>query len=140
MPQRRVLVVTTFPATERVVRETVRDAGGEGDVEVRVVAPAVNVSRLEWLANDEDDARRDAVDAGERTAGAVGSEADAVEVGVGEADPANAIDAALREFPADEVVVVTRPDERASWLEEGAADEARERFGVPVRHVVEETA
>ena len=47
-------------------------------------------------------------------------------------DPVQAIEDALRTFPADEVLVVTRPDDDASWLEEDSAQEARERFGVPV--------
>lgn len=136
MTQRRVLVVTTVPASDPVVRRTVRAAAGGGSAEVRVVAPAADVSRLEWLASDEDDAREHAAHAAEQTAKAAEREADVVDAGVGAPDPADAIDAALREFPANEVVVVTRPDERASWLEEGAADEAKERFGVPVRHVV----
>ena len=43
-----------------------------------------------------------------------------------------AVEDALREWPADEVLVVTPPDEKATWLEEGAGEEARRRFGVPV--------
>ena len=36
---------------------------------------------------------------------------------------------ALREFPADEVVVVTRPDEEATWLEEGSSEAIAQRLG-----------
>jgi hypothetical protein len=38
----------------------------------------------------------------------------------------------LREFPADEVLVVTRPDADASWLEEGSGETAQARFRLPV--------
>ena len=55
---------------------------------------------------------------------------------VGDSDPVQAIEDALREHPADEVIVVTRPDDEATWLEAGASDHARERFAVPVRHLV----
>ena len=51
---------------------------------------------------------------------------------MGDTDPVQAIEDALRTFPADEVLVVTRPDDDASWLEQDSAQEARERFGVPV--------
>ena len=59
-------------------------------------------------------------------------EAARTETEVGDTDPVQAIEDALRTFPADEVLVVTRPEDDASWLEQDSAREARERFGVPV--------
>jgi len=59
-------------------------------------------------------------------------EAASTETEVGDTDPVQAIEDALRTFPADEVLVVTRPDDDASWLEQDSAEEARERFGVPL--------
>jgi hypothetical protein len=41
----------------------------------------------------------------------------------------------LRDFPADELIVVTRRDDEASFLEEGSAEEAYARFGLPVTHL-----
>jgi hypothetical protein len=38
----------------------------------------------------------------------------------------------LRGFSGDEVLVVTRPDDDASWLEQGSGEEAQTRFGLPV--------
>jgi hypothetical protein len=52
---RKVLVASSV---ERPVEELRRVLGGDVG-EVRVVVPAVRQSRLEWLANDEDDARRE---------------------------------------------------------------------------------
>jgi siroheme synthase (precorrin-2 oxidase/ferrochelatase) len=49
-------------------------------------------------------------------------------------DPLTAIQDALREFPADEIVVVTRPEEDTTWLERGTGDSAR--FDIPVTHLV----
>jgi hypothetical protein len=46
-----------------------------------------------------------------------------------------AIEDALRTFPADEILLVTREGDRASWLEEGAGDTARELFSLPLTHV-----
>ena len=62
-------------------------------------------------------------------------EADRVEAEVGDTDLVQAIEDA-RTFPADELVLVTRKEDDAGWLEEGAADEALARFNLPVRHLV----
>jgi hypothetical protein len=51
-------------------------------------------------------------------------------------DPLKAIEDALRAFPADELIVVTLPDEDAGWLEEGSAEAALNRFSLPVTHLV----
>ena len=59
-----------------------------------------------------------------------------VEAHVGDVDPLQAIEDGLRMFPADEVVVLTAPDEDATWLETGLGEQARERFSVPVTHLV----
>jgi hypothetical protein len=45
---------------------------------------------------------------------------------------------ALRTFPADELIVVTVPDEDAAWLEEGSAEAALNRFSLPVTHLIVE--
>ena len=46
-----------------------------------------------------------------------------------------AIEDTLREFPADEVLIVTRPDDDASWLEQGSGETAQSRFRLPVSFV-----
>ena len=118
---------------ESFLREQLRERPGGGEAEVRIVAPAADVSPLQWLANDEDDARADAERVAEAAGAAVEGEAALVEARVGDSDPVKAIEDALREWPADEVVVVTPPGEHANWLERGAGAQADERFGVPVR-------
>ena len=64
---RRLLVVVTTDVTDATVNEFVRRSAGE-DAEVRVVAPAVGISRLDWLTNAEDDARADADSLADKTA------------------------------------------------------------------------
>jgi hypothetical protein len=135
---RRILVVTTAPVEGDALRARVREHTAGEEAEVRVVATASDLSPLDWLATDEDEARGEAA---ERAAGvqeAVAPEAEAVEAEVGDADPVQAIEDALRTFPADELVLVTRRDEQAGWLEEGAASEALARFSLPVTHLVVE--
>ena len=55
---------------------------------------------------------------------------------VGDADPVQSIADALRTFGADEVIISTHPEGRSNWLERGVVDTARERFAVPITHVV----
>jgi len=131
MDRRKLLVVTTAPVEPGPLREAVRGHAGDG-AEIRVVAPASDVSPLQWLASDEDEAREKAAKVASGAAESVEPEAARTETEVGDTDPVQAIEDALRTFPADEVLVVTRPEDDASWLEQDSAQEARERFGVPV--------
>jgi hypothetical protein len=98
-----------------------------------VVAPASDISRLNWLTNAEDDARAQASAVAAKTAEATPTED--VEARVGDSDPLKAIEDALRTFAADEILVVTRPDEQAGWLEEGSGAAAQSRFNLPVSRV-----
>ncbi|MGH3023348.1 MAG: hypothetical protein ACRDNI_06800 [Gaiellaceae bacterium] len=132
---RRLLVVTTAPVDADALREQVRRHSGGEDAEVHVVATASDLSPLDWLASDEDSARAEAADRAESVGKAVAPDAP-VETEVGDTDPVQAIEDALRTFPADELLLVTRKDDEAGWLEEGAAGEALARFSLPVTHLV----
>jgi hypothetical protein len=126
-----VLVVTTVAAGEAELRRELADAE-----EVRVVAPAARISKLDWLTNAEDDARVEARDAAEQVAQAVGNQASVhVDPTSQNTDAAEDVADALRTFEADEIVVLTRSGEDATWLEDEAARRAFDEFGVPVRHV-----
>jgi hypothetical protein len=127
----RVLVITTTATPGTEVVRIVRAYAGD-DAEVHVIAPASKISRLDWLTNAEDDARADAAERAEATAA---GDADA-EPHVGDVDPMQAIEDALRMFPAEEIVVLTEPDDGATWLENGLGEAARERFALPVTHLV----
>jgi hypothetical protein len=131
MPRRLLIVITTEVA-DGALRYLVRSRAG-GDAEMLVVAPASEISRLDWLTNAEDDARDEAASLATKTAGAAPTEN--VETSVGDSDPLKAIEDALRTFPADEIIVVTRPDDQAGWLEEGTGEAAQTRFGLPVTRV-----
>jgi hypothetical protein len=133
---RRLLVVATAPVAEDELRERVKEHSGETEAEVRVVAPAVELSPLEWLASDVDEAREQAAGVAREAEQAVRPDAERVEAEVGDTDPLQAIEDALRQFPADEVIVVTRPGEEARWLEQDTVREAQERFRIPVTHLV----
>lgn len=123
---RRVLIVSTVELAESAVRRLVDDG-----VETMVVVPTVRQSRLQWLANDDDRARETAGRAAERLADA--TPGDTVAARAGDPDPIQAIEDALREFDADEIVIVTPPHDQAGWLEERAEDVGRAVNGIPIR-------
>src|SRR4051812_6375544 len=59
---------------------------------------------------------------------------------LGDYRPLVALDKAMREFRPDHVVISTQPEERSTWLRHGVVADARERYDVPVQHVVAEPA
>ena len=130
---RRILVVATTSVPEAELRERVHAHAGE-DAELLIVVPASNISKLDWLTNAEDDARADAAQLAEEVADGVSGED--VETRVGDADPVKAVEDALSDFPAEELIVITRAGEEADWLEEGSGATAQNRFSLPVTHIV----
>jgi GABA permease len=62
-----------------------------------------------------------------------------VEGELGDYRPLVALDAAIKVFGPDHVVIATQPEERSTWLRHGIVADAREKFDVPVQHVVVHT-
>jgi hypothetical protein len=136
---RRLLVVATAPDPSDELLERLGEHAG-GDVEVTVVAPASDVSFLEWVADDESRARREAEQRAKEAAEVEALATRVVDVEVGDPNPLRAIDDVLRRFPADELVVVTRPKESARWLERAVLSGELDRLGLPVTHLVDDDA
>jgi hypothetical protein len=131
---RRLLVVANETVGGRELLELVRERARPGTV-VRVVSPALN-SRVRTWTSDEDGARDAAqrrLDASLGRLAEVGVSADGE---IGDGDPVQAIEDSLRDFPADEIVLSTHPPGRSNWLERGVVLAVRQRFDVPVTHVV----
>ena len=55
---------------------------------------------------------------------------------VGDADAMDAIEDELRDFGADEVVIVTHPSERTGWLANRMLNHLKKQLEVPVREIV----
>lgn len=133
----RVLVVANETVAGRALLSEIRSRCADREHEILVVVPAMASSRLDHLAHDVDDAiaeARDRLDSSLRAIRAAGLNADG-QVG-DHHDPNAAIEDALREFPADEVVISTHPPQRSRWLERGVVQRAREEIPLPVSHVV----
>jgi GABA permease len=133
--ERRVLVVANETVQGEELMSAISELALGGKTEFLVVSPALN-SRLKTWTSDEDPARADAqkrLDATLSRLASVGVEARGE---VGDVDPLVAIEDAVRSFHPDEIVVSTHPEGRSNWLERGVVGSVRERFDVPVTHVV----
>jgi hypothetical protein len=132
--RRRILVVANETVAGRALRgEIVRRAGQRSNV--LVVCPALN-SPLRHRASDEDAARAEADHRLFESLAALAAEGVHARGGVGDADPLQAMDDALRTFGADEIVISTHPPGRSNWLEKDIIARARERYPIPITHVV----
>lgn len=133
--EHRILVVANETVGGPELITEVRGRAQGRRAVVFVVAPALNSPLKTWMS-DEDAARvtaQERLDASLVSMRSVGLDA-AGEIGDG--DPVQAMEDAIRTFRPDEVIVSTHPPGRSLWLERGVVERARERFEVPLTHVV----
>jgi hypothetical protein len=133
--EHRILVVANETVGGAELLGTVRERAGAKTVRVLVVCPALNSPLKHWVS-DEDDARSAAQTrldqslAGMRAAGLNANGE------IGDGDPIQAVEDAMRTFRPDELIISTHPVGRSHWLERGVVDKARERFDLPLTHVI----
>ena len=133
--ERRILVIANETVGGEMLRRMILSKAEGADEQVLVVVPALNSPLRHW-ASDEDNARAAAAERLERSLQRL-KEAGVEATGeVGDGDPLQAMEDALRTFGADEIVISTHPEGRSHWLERGVVEKARERFVVPITHVV----
>jgi hypothetical protein len=133
--EKRILVVANETVGGRPLRERIEQSARDQRAEVLVVCPALNAPLRHWTS-DEDaarDAARKRLDESLSRLREAGIQARGE---VGDADPLQAMEDALRTFGADEIIISTHPEGRSNWLERGVVSGARERFAVPITHVV----
>jgi nucleotide-binding universal stress UspA family protein len=137
--ERRILVIANETVGGERLRDEIHSRSVGYDEHVLVVTPALNTHLRHW-ASDEDNARVEAqkrLDASLDRLRAAGIDAKGE---VGDAEPVQAMEDALRLFGADEIIISTHPEGRSHWLEKGIVETARERFAVPITHVVVDLA
>ena len=103
--------------------------------DVLVVCPALNSHLRTWFS-DEDGAREAAGERLRSTLEDLTAAGVNVRGEIGDGDPLQALEDALRGFAADAIVISTHAEGHSNWLEHGVVDAARTRFDVPVTHVV----
>ena len=137
--RKKVLVVANETVAGRALRGEVVHRTTGTDADVLVVCPALN-SRIRHWTSDEDRAREQAHERLERSLAALAEEGVEARGEVGDDDPMHAIEDALRTFGADEIIISTHPPGRSNWLEKEVIVRARERFDLPITHVVVDLA
>ena len=133
----RILVLANETVGGRALLAELENRCKGRNSEILVVVPALTSSPLEHWASDVDralDEARERLDAslaamertGLRARGYVGDHH----------EPNSSLEDALRDFPADEVVISTHPPHRSRWLERGVVTQARQEVPLPITHVV----
>jgi hypothetical protein len=133
--ERRILVIANETVGGATLREEIRRRAEGYEEQVLVVCPALNSPLRHW-ASDEDAARAAAQERLARSLARLSEAGVEARGEVGDAEPLQAMEDALRTFGADEIIISTHPEGRSNWLEKGVVTGARERFAVPITHVV----
>ena len=132
---RRILVIANETVGGGPLRERIEKLSEGYDTKVLVVTPALN-SRVRTITSDIDPAREQAQQRLDASLARLRQDGIDARGEVGDGDPLQAIEDALRTFGADQIVISTHPEGRSHWLERGVVDKAKERFAVPITHVV----
>jgi len=133
--ERRILVIANETLAGDTLHAMIKQKSEGYRSNVLVVAPA-QPSPLQHLASDEDPARGVATARLDASLEKLRAAHISAHGHIGESDPLQAIEDALRTFGPDEVIISTHPEGRSHWLERDVVEHARERFAVPITHVV----
>jgi hypothetical protein len=133
--ERRILVIANETVGGETLREEIRRRSEGYEENVLVVCPALNSPIRHW-ASDEDQARAAAQERLGRSLARLADAGIQARGEVGDCEPLQAIEDAVRTFGPDEIIISTHPEGRSNWLEKGVVTGARERFAVPITHVV----
>ncbi len=133
--ERRILVIASETVGGETLHAMIRQKSEGYRTNVLVVAPA-QPSPLQHLASDDDPSRRAALERVDATLARLREAGFSAQGQVGDSDPLQAIEDALRTFGPDEIIISTHPEGRSHWLERNVVENARERFAVPITHVV----
>jgi hypothetical protein len=134
--KRRILVVANQTVGGKALLREIENRSRGGDSEILVVTPALASSRAAHWSSDVDEAIELARQRLELSLQAIQEAGLSARGQVGDSEPNVAIEDALRQFPADEIVISTHPPDRSRWLEDGVVERARREIELPVTHVV----
>ena len=132
--ERHVLVIAGAPLSGEPLAGELAGAGSAG-LRLDVLAP-IHASRLHHVATDVDRERAEAQARLEASLAWAAAHGFAATGKVGDSDPLVALEDELRDFGADEVVVVTQAGERVSWLAGRMLDHLSRELDVPIRQTV----
>lgn len=136
--ERHVLVVANEALSGRELRERILGEAG-GRVALDVLAPVL-ASRVHQGVSDIDRELQDARVRLERSLQWAREQGIAARGEVGDPSATIAIEDELRDFGADEVIVVTHPPEHLTWQERRELERLRSELDVPVVHIAGDAA
>jgi hypothetical protein len=131
-----VLAVVTDPLEDAEPIDEIRRRGNDSELEVRVIVPAVERSAFRHAMGDVDEPIRQAECTLEASLSALRDRGVEASGEVGDADPVLAAADALREAPADEVLIFEHAEDQARWFEVDLFDRARAMLEPPLRVVL----
>jgi hypothetical protein len=134
--KRRILVVANQTVGGKALLREIENRSRGGDSEILVVTPALASSRAAHWSSDVDEAIELARQRLELSLQAIQEAGLSARGQVGDSEPNVAIEDALRQFPADEIVISTHPPNRSRWLEDGVVERAGREIELPITHVV----
>jgi hypothetical protein len=133
--ERRILVIANETVGGEALRERIEEQSRGHRTSLLVVTPALN-SPVKTFTSDVDEARAQAQQRLDASLSRLRKDGIEARGEVGDGDPLQAMEDALRTFGADEIIISTHPEGRSNWLERGVVSGAKERFAVPITHVV----
>jgi GABA permease len=128
--ERRLLVVADASCREDALSDEIQ-ARLDGRVAVHVVVP-VRVSHLHFLANDEEEERREAEEKMGSVVGLLQRRGISATGTVGSDKPLESMTDALGAFPATHVLLATPPEAESYWLERDLLAKARALTKLPI--------
>lgn len=131
---RRILVVAHAGLGGPRLAELLDLRAGGDATHVHVIVPA-EASPLKRLASDVDEEIAAAESAAERLRSELQRKCRVVTATTGDTDPRLAVEDALKQFPADEVVIVNPPTEEMDRLERTSTERAFDDIPLPVREI-----
>jgi hypothetical protein len=132
----KVLVLTSEAISAQQLREVLDSDAPPHELEVLVIAPALQESGLRFWMDDAGEAIARADEVRRQTVRELESHGVPAEGDTGESDPLQAIQDALQTFPADRILLFRHAGAQQHYLEDFDLEEVRERFDRPVEEAV----
>lgn len=132
----RLLAIVTDTLVGSEPIDEIRRQGDGGGVKVLVVVPAVEANAFRHTLGDIDEPMQRAEERLRASLDALRRAGVDASGYVGDPDPVQAAEDALREAPAEEVLIFEHPEAEARWFEDGLFEKAQESLEPPLRMVV----
>jgi hypothetical protein len=136
---RHLLAIVTDALEGREEVEQINRQANGGGLEVRLIAPAVEATAFRHTLGDIDEPKRQAEERLKTSLEVLRENGISAWGEIGDPDPVQAAQDALREQPADEVLIFERADAEARWFETDLFTKAQEELEPPLRLIVVES-